>query len=47
MPQQAVFVDLLQVAILLEELGIPYEHEFLEMTALKEKPYTDVNPNGR
>ena len=37
-----------KVAIILEELGVPYETKFLDMqTELKVKPYTDINPNGR
>lgn len=37
-----------KVAIILEELGIPYESKFLDIqTELKAKPYTDLNPNGR
>lgn len=34
--------------ILLEELGLKYETEFLDMQKdLKVKPFTDVNLNGR
>ncbi|CAF9941178.1 MAG: glutathione S- transferase, nitrogen catabolite repression regulator [Alectoria fallacina] len=37
-----------KVAILLEELGLPYETKFLDMqTEVKAQPYTDKNPNGR
>ena len=37
-----------KVAIILEELAIPYETKFLDMqTEIKAKPYTDINPNGR
>jgi len=34
------------VAIILEELGLKYTSHFLDET-VKEKPYTDINPNGR
>ena len=33
--------------ILLEELGLPFETEFVDFSKIKDKPYTDVNPNGR
>ncbi|KAK3052920.1 hypothetical protein LTR09_005984 [Extremus antarcticus] len=36
-----------KVAIILEELGLPYETEFVDFGVIKQKPYTDVNPNGR
>ncbi|KAF2183919.1 glutathione S-transferase [Zopfia rhizophila CBS 207.26] len=36
-----------KVVIILEELGIPYDLKVLGYAALKQKPYTDVNPNGR
>ncbi|RYP03917.1 hypothetical protein DL764_004793 [Monosporascus ibericus] len=36
-----------KVALVLEELGIPYKSEFLEFKAVKQEPYTLINPNGR
>jgi glutathione S-transferase len=38
-----------KVAILLEELGISYEHKFLDFQSQEHKkpPFTDINPNGR
>ncbi|KAI0472502.1 glutathione S-transferase [Xylaria cf. heliscus] len=36
-----------KVAIILKELGIPYEMKFLEYAVLHQKPFTDINPNGR
>ncbi|KAI9663103.1 MAG: glutathione S- transferase, nitrogen catabolite repression regulator [Bathelium mastoideum] len=36
-----------RVAIILEELGLPYENKFLEFGDMKKEPYTLVNPNGR
>ncbi|OAG40124.1 hypothetical protein AYO21_05602 [Fonsecaea monophora] len=36
-----------KVAIILEELGLPYETELLDVTDVKKKPFTDLNPNGR
>jgi len=36
-----------KVAILLEELKIPHETEFVDMSKMHEKPFTDVNVNGR
>ncbi|KAF7534334.1 hypothetical protein G7054_g6318 [Neopestalotiopsis clavispora] len=32
---------------LLEELGVNYETESFSFAQIKEKPFTDVNPNGR
>ena len=38
----------IKVAILLEELGIPFEVKALDMkTELKAEPYLSINPNGR
>ena len=34
-----------KVAIILEELGIPYKVEFVR--DVKNPPYTEKNPNGR
>ncbi|KAI0096244.1 glutathione S-transferase [Nemania sp. FL0031] len=36
-----------KILIILEELNLPYETSYVEYLALKEEPYTDVNPNGR
>ncbi|MCJ1249869.1 glutathione S- transferase, nitrogen catabolite repression regulator [Trapelia coarctata] len=36
-----------KVAILLEELGLPYETKFMEFPDLKKEPYISLNPNGR
>lgn len=36
-----------KVAIVLEELSIPYETEYLDMTDLKKPPFEKINPNGR
>jgi glutathione S-transferase len=38
----------IKVAILLEELGVPYELKSLDFkTELKSEPYISINPNGR
>lgn len=36
-----------KVAIILEELKIPYETKFLEFPQMKQEPYESLNPNGR
>ncbi|CAK1361383.1 Glutathione S-transferase 2 [Cercospora beticola] len=36
-----------KVAIILEELNIPYEHEAVDHSVLKQEPYISLNPNGR
>ncbi|KAL3470509.1 glutathione S-transferase [Aspergillus californicus] len=36
-----------KVAIVMEELGIPYMHNFLELSELKKMPYEALNINGR
>ncbi|KAG4026442.1 hypothetical protein MFRU_040g00030 [Monilinia fructicola] len=36
-----------KVGIILEELSIPYEIKMVGYGDLKQKPYTDLNPNGR
>jgi len=36
-----------KVAILLEELSIPYETKFIDFADLKKPPYLEINPNGR
>ncbi|KAJ5701645.1 glutathione S-transferase [Penicillium malachiteum] len=35
-----------KVLIVLEELNLPYETIWVELEGLKQKPFTDVNPNG-
>lgn len=36
-----------KVALILEELDIPYTTTFVDFTAVKKKPYTPMCPNGR
>jgi len=36
-----------KVAIILEELGLPYQTVFEDMSKLKQEPYVKLNPNGR
>ncbi|ETN42520.1 uncharacterized protein HMPREF1541_01677 [Cyphellophora europaea CBS 101466] len=36
-----------KVAMILNELGVPYENKIPEGTKLKQEPYTTLNPNGR
>lgn len=36
-----------KVVIFLEELGLPYETEFLDFGVMKSEPFVSVNPNGR
>lgn len=36
-----------KVAMILNELSVPYEIKVPQGNAIKEKPYTDLNPNGR
>ena len=36
-----------KVAIVLKELRIPYETEFVDFAEIKKEPYVKVNPNGR
>lgn len=36
-----------KVAIIFEELGIPYETEYMDFSVLKQEPFISVNPNGR
>jgi len=36
-----------KVAIILEELNIPYEAEFMDMSLLHKPDYEKINPNGR
>jgi len=33
--------------ILLEELELPYEIDYIPITALKTEPFINVNPNGK
>jgi glutathione S-transferase len=33
--------------MILKELDLPYETEFVDFALIKQKPYTDINPNGR
>lgn len=35
------------MAIILEELGVPYENKFLDFGELKKEPFISINPNGR
>lgn len=35
------------MAIILEELGLPYESEYMDMADLKKPPFEKINPNGR
>jgi len=36
-----------KVAIILEELGLPYDTEYVDMAKIKQEPYISINPNGR
>lgn len=36
-----------KVAIILEELQLPYETKFIDFADVKKEPYTTINPNGR
>ena len=36
-----------KVAIILEELGVPYETQLMDFLDMKKEPFTSVNPNGR
>lgn len=36
-----------KVALILEELAIPYETQFVDFKAVKQEPYTLLSPNGR
>ena len=35
------------MVIIFEELGIPYETDYMEFPNMKEEPFVSVNPNGR
>ncbi|KAF5020207.1 hypothetical protein F66182_7772 [Fusarium sp. NRRL 66182] len=36
-----------KVAIILEELGLPYVHRFVPFEDMKKEPFESLNPNGR
>lgn len=36
-----------KVAIILSELGIPYENKIMDFADLKKDPFESINPNGR
>ncbi|KAF2728067.1 glutathione S-transferase [Polyplosphaeria fusca] len=36
-----------KVVLVLQELGVPYEYHSFPFAEVKNKPYTDINPNGR
>jgi len=36
-----------KVAIILEELNVPYHSELLDFSVVKQEPFISVNPNGR
>ncbi|KAI1852547.1 hypothetical protein JX265_013006 [Neoarthrinium moseri] len=36
-----------KVVMILEELGLPYNHIFVNIATIKDEPYTKLNPNGR
>ena len=36
-----------KVVIFFEELGIPYETEYVDFANIKSEPFISVNPNGR
>ncbi|KAK6599402.1 hypothetical protein QC760_005380 [Botrytis cinerea] len=36
-----------KVAVILEELNIPYTTKFVNFSEVKKEPYTQLNPNGR
>ena len=36
-----------KVAIILEELNVPYTFKFIEFPDMKKEPYESINPNGR
>lgn len=37
----------MQVIVVLEELGVPYEIESIRLENIKKKPLISVKPNGR
>jgi len=36
-----------KIVIIFEELGIPYEIDYLSVGELKAEPFINVNPNGK
>ena len=36
-----------KVVIILEELKLPYESEYVDFSKIKQEPYISINPNGR
>jgi len=36
-----------KVAMILEELNLPYTHKMIEFPDMKKEPYESINPNGR
>ncbi|OAA65317.1 Glutathione S-transferase protein [Niveomyces insectorum RCEF 264] len=36
-----------KVAMLIEELNVPFTHKLLQFPELKQQPYVSINPNGR
>ncbi|KAI0132324.1 glutathione S-transferase [Xylariales sp. AK1849] len=36
-----------KVVMILEELGLPYNHILVDIAVLKQEPFTKINPNGR
>ena len=36
-----------KVVIILEELKLPYELEYVDFSQIKKEPFISVNPNGR
>ncbi|KAJ3548982.1 hypothetical protein NM208_g740 [Fusarium decemcellulare] len=36
-----------KVALILEELGVPYKFENVDFTEIKNEPFISINPNGR
>ncbi|KAF2185351.1 glutathione S-transferase [Zopfia rhizophila CBS 207.26] len=36
-----------KVAMILEELNVPYTHKIIEFPDMKKEPYKSINPNGR
>jgi glutathione S-transferase len=36
-----------KVILILEELGLPFEKKYVDMTTVKHEPHVSLNPNGR
>jgi glutathione S-transferase len=36
-----------KVVIILEELGVPYETEYVDFSTIHDEPFISINPNGR